>query len=164
MVQGYLNAKIFKNGPGSYTIRDYGKCLTVRFDSKINQPDLIRSTNVLGYRMEPQGLYISLAPGTKEATIVLSDKAGLTSNGVSRPYLSKASGWVNRFEVQHKEIKIDYQGHGKGKIEISNLKPKTLYQLSSNVPNGFPVSKESDQKGVLSIKGGQTGTIKITWQ
>ena len=164
MVQGYLNAKIFRDAPGRYTIQNYGKCLTVRLDSKNKRPDLIRSVNVLGFLVEPQGLYISLAPGKKKATIVLSDTAVLSKNETRRPYLRKASGWVTHFEVKKNLIRIDYEGHGEGKIEVSGLKPDKTYKLSRNAQNGFPVSKKSNEKGMLSIGGVHTGTIEISWQ
>ena len=164
MVHGYLNAKIFEGVPGTYTIKDYGKCVTLRIDSKQKRPDLMRSINVLGYWEQPQGMYISLTPGKKEATIVLSDKTGSSNHETKRPYLSKASGWINGFEVKNNRIQIDYQGHGKGKIELSALKPDHTYQITGNAGTDFPASHQSNEKGVLLIEGVRSGTIEITWQ
>ena len=164
MVHGYLNAKVFRDAPGRYTIQNYGKCLTIRLDSKNKLPDLIRSVNVLGFLVEPQGLYISLAPGKKKATIVLSDTAVLSNDETRQPYLKKATGWVTHFEVNKNLIRIDYKGHGEGKIEVSALKPDKTYKLSGSALNGFPALQKSNEKGMLSIGGVHTGTIEISWQ
>ena len=163
MVHGYLNAKIFRNAPETYTIENYGKCLTVRLNSKNKQPDLTRSVNVLGFSAEPQGLYISLAPGKKEAIIVLSDTEAVSAKKALQPYLRKASGWVTHFEKKENLIKMDYQGHGKGSIELSGLKPDTTYKLSGHARNGSPVLQKSNEKGTLLIKGVQTGSMEISW-
>ena len=63
-----------------------------------------------------------------------------------------------------KLIRIDYQGHGEGKIEVAGLKPDRPYELSGNARNGFPVWQKSNGKGTLSIGGVQSGTIDISWQ
>ena len=163
MVHGYLGAKIFRNAPETYTVQNYGKCLTVRLHSKNKQPDLTRSVNVLGFVVEPQGLYISLAAGKKEATVVLSHTDAASAKKARQPYLRKASGWVTHFEVKENIIQMDYQGYGKGSIELSGLKPGKTYKLSGPARNGSPERLKSNEKGMLLIKGVQTGPIEISW-
>ena len=164
MVQGYLAVKIFRDAPGRYTIRNYGKCLTMRLDTKNQRPDLTRSVNVLGFFSGPQGLYVSLAPGKNEATLVLSDTTVSSKNETPQPHLRKASAWVAHFDATERLIRIDYEGHGEGKIEVAGLMPDGPYELSGNARNGFPVMQKSDEKGTLSIGVVQSGTIKISWQ
>ena len=71
---------------------------------------------------------------------------------------------MTHFEVNENLIRIDYKGHSEGKIEVSALKPDKTYKLSGSARNGFPVLQKSNEKGVLSLGGVQTGTIEISWQ
>ena len=98
-----------------YIIEDYGHCLTMRFDSDRRIPNLLRSENVLGYTREPQGLYVSLAPGKRKAMIVLSESTPSPFDG-RRAYLKKATGWVRDFLPGEGGLKLNYKGFGKGRI------------------------------------------------
>ena len=159
----YLNTKIFRAGPGIYTLRDYGECLTVRMTLDQGRPDLNRSVNVLGFSKAPDGFYVSLAPGKKEATIVLTDPMSQSKNGEPKPYIQKASGWVTHFEVKENLIRMDYKGLGTGKLELSNLQPNRIYALAGNGLNSKDILVKSNEKGHLTIKSVRTGFIEVTW-
>ena len=126
-------------------------------------PDLNRSINVLGFSIDPQGIYISLAPGGKEATLVLTDPMVSTKDGKRIPYVQKASGWVTRFEVNGNLIRMNYQGLGNGKLELSNLHPDRIYALAGNGLNSSDILVKSNEKGNLAIRSVRTGTLEVTW-
>jgi hypothetical protein len=160
MANGYLSAKIYNDEPGRYIIEDYGACLTFRFDLDSRLPDLSLSENVLGFCKEPQGLYVSLMPGKKKAVIAMSNETDSTSYG-KRPYLRKASGWVNNFEIGEKLLKLDYEGFSTGRVEIGGMKPRTLFKINGTAIKKDGFTLESNEKGILSIKNIRTGNLEI---
>ncbi len=160
MANGYSSAKIYNDEPGRYIIEDYGACLTFRFDSDSRLPDLSLSENVLGFCKEPQGLYVSLMPGKKKAVIAMSNETDSTIYG-KRPYLRKASGWVNNFETGEKLLKLDYKGFSTGSVEIGGMKPGTLFKINGTAIKKDGFTLESNEKGILSIKNIRTGNLEI---
>jgi len=143
MMQGFLNVKIFKNKAGSFVIKDYNHCLTVRFDHKDSVPDLSKCHNVIGFSKQSKGLYVSLKPDTNNATIALltdSDKK------THIPYIERADGWVKDFKVNNDSIQLDYQGFGKGMVQMAGLKKKHVYTVNQKQ------QVKSDSKGNLRIQ------------
>ncbi len=162
MVHGYLNVKLLRDGDHRYIVRDYGNCLTLRFDTNDRLPDLSRSVNVLGYFISSQGLYVSLMPGKPEAIVALSEKA-LLPEGKPHPYLQNASGWVTDFTVKDNLIRIVYRGFGNGRITLAGLPPQRTYALSGNGFKGCPILIKSNDRGELAIECARTGTLDVSW-
>jgi len=162
MVNGYLNAELLKDGDNRYIVRNYGKCLTVRFGSHDRLPDLSRSVNVLGYSVGSQGLYVSLMPGKPEAIVVLSEK-GVLPDGKLNPYVRNAGGWVTHFEVKENLIRIAYRGFGNGKLTLAGLPPDRTYALSGSGFNGCAILIKSNDRCELTIECARTGTIEVSW-
>lgn len=159
MVRDYLNVKIYGQGNDKFSIMDYGNCLTMRFDNINKIPNLTQCENVLGYVNEPQGLYVSLAPGKKKAIITLSDKI---KNGVSAktlPYIKKATGWITNFESNSDKVKFNYKGYGMGSVEIVDLKPKKVYKVNGSGVKSKFFNVESDNNGVILIDGIVNGEL-----
>ena len=161
MAKGYLSARIYNEETGRYIIEDYGECLTFRFDLGSRVPDLSLSENVLGFIKEPQGLYVSLTPGKKRAVIVMSNEIDSTNLRYKRPYLRKASGWVNSFEMGKELLKLDYKGFSIGRIEIGGMEPKTLFKINGAAIEKDGLTLKSDEKGILSINNIKTGNLEI---
>ncbi|RJQ56064.1 MAG: polysaccharide deacetylase [Desulfobacteraceae bacterium] len=162
MVHGFLTAKIFRAGPMTYIVRDYGSCLTFRMDEEGSRLDLTRSVNVLGCLQDPRGLYISLVPGRNEAILVFQDASA--GKGVeSRPAIRRASGRVSRFMVWENKIAIDFTGWGKGKIEVDGLLPHALYAISGDGLDGGSGLRRAGPGGILMIDCIRSGTIEISW-
>ncbi|MFQ5963613.1 MAG: polysaccharide deacetylase [Candidatus Scalinduaceae bacterium] len=161
MAKGYLSTKIYKEGQGRYIIKDYGECLTFRFDLDSRSPDLSLCENVLGFIKEPQGLYVSLMPGKKRAVIVMSNEIDLTNLHSKRPYLRKASGWVNSFDMEKGLLILDYKGFGTGRIEIGGMESKTSFKINGTAIKKDGLSLESDERGILSINNIRTGNLEI---
>lgn len=157
MVQGYLGATLQQDAPDQYTISDYGDCLTVRFDDEQRIPDLMRSEGVLGFARLPQGLYVSLMPGRKKASLVMQREPA----GAGRPYIREAAGWITDFQVKDKRIRLSYKGFGKGMLGIGGLPPKQAYRVAgSALPlSGNTVATDAD--GVLFVKGITTGNLEM---
>jgi hypothetical protein len=122
-----------------------------------------RSVNVIGFSVDPQGLYVSLAPSKNEAIIVLSESTAPPKSTIVRPYIQKASGWVTRFETNGDGTRMDYKGFGKGKLELSGLQPNRPVALSGSGLNGSTRWVKPDEKGVLTIGNVKNGSIEITW-
>jgi polysaccharide biosynthesis protein PelA len=161
MAKGYLSAKIYIDEPGRYIIEDYGACLTFRFDSDSRVPDLSHSENVLGFYKESQGLYVSLMPGKERAVIVMTNEIESTNLHNKRPYLRKASGWVNEFEIGEKLLKLDYKGFSTGRVEIGGMKPRTSFKINGTAIKKNCLTLESNEKGILSFNNISTGNLEI---
>lgn len=69
-VKGFASGRIERLGPGSWRIRNYGACRTLRFDDRRESVDLSRSSNVVGFRQDGSTLYVHLGPGD-EARVTL---------------------------------------------------------------------------------------------
>jgi hypothetical protein len=99
-------------------------------------------------------------PGKKKAVIAMSNETDSTSYG-KRPYLRKASGWVNNFEIGEKLLKLDYEGFSTGRVEIGGMKPRTLFKINGTAIKKDGFTLESNEKGILSIKNIRTGNLEI---
>jgi hypothetical protein len=161
MVRGYLDTEISRSGPGLYIVRNYGACLTLRFDDPDLEPVLSGCENVLGYSRQPQGLYVSLAPSADRAVLkMVSAKAGRTDPA---PYLIKASGWVQTFKHGKNRLDIHYKGFGRGRIEIGGLpRKRTVRVTGSGLPDGA-VRKTTDPSGVLTLTPVTSGALRFLW-
>jgi hypothetical protein len=164
MVMGYLNARIFRGEKGEWVIKDYGPCLTVRFDRPGLEPDLQSSRGVLGYTREPQGVYVSLAPGRDRAVVVMKKKEnGSKDLPGGTPYLRKATGWVSGFQLEHHRIRIEYQGFGRGWIELGGLRPLKDHKIRGSAVGEEKRRIRSDKTGVLTVEPVKSGGLDITW-
>ncbi len=161
MARDYLEAKIYENEPGVYRIENYGKCLTVRFDNASKLPDIARSSNVIGYANDPQGLYVSLAAEKDHAVIVFNNKNADAETRVGVPYIKRASGWIYDFETSGKEIKFDYKGFGTGSIVVNGVAPNALYKISGEAVEAGGIKVMSNNKGHLVIDVVKTGGLEI---
>lgn len=162
MVQGYMNAEIYTTGPGRYEIRNYGACTTIRFDDDSLRVDLALSENILGFVKEPQGLYVSLAPG-RDRAVVRVREAEPAGRAPAAPYLQKAAGWVDGFEQESGRVFLEYRGFGTGPVEIGGLEPDRTYQVFGSALEGSPARLNSDAEGVLRVPSVAAGTLEITW-
>ena len=143
MMQGYLQAEIFRNDQGHFLIKNYHHCLTVRFDHMSGLPDLRHSKNVTGFSQQPQGLYVSLKPNTSEATIAFLSASDITQN---IPYIESATGWVMKSNVSGNSILIEFQGFGSGTIQMAGLKKRHQYTVNQKH------QVTTDSKGKVKIQ------------
>lgn len=159
-VQGYLEAEIHPAGSGRYEVRSYGACTTIRFEDAALGVDLDRSENVLGWIQEPQGLFVSLAPDRDRAIVQMTKEASAPED---RPYLFKATGWVNRLEREAGRIELRYRGFGEGSITIAGLAPNRLCTVSGSALGGEGLQRKTDSKGMLTVSSVITGALNIAW-
>lgn len=156
MMQGFISARIYQEGHGQYLVKNYGQCLTFRFAADAPAPDMKKSKNVLGYNRLPQGLYVSLVPGTDMAVIVL----GASATSPALPYLKKANGLVTSFAVKNGIIRIEYEVFNKCHLEIAGLPGGKNYQVTGTATNN-KMSVRSSLSGVLQIVGLTSGRVEI---
>lgn len=160
IVQGYLKASFTQVGPSQFIVKNYGKCTTVRFDSKRRIPDLSKCKNVIGYSVEPERLYVSLKPRAKEAIIYLSD----TDTPSALPHVYNAQGWITDFTRKANSLTAVYRGFGEGKIQFGGLKPKTSFVISGSATGNKKIESPSDNDGRLTVSGIKTGHLIISWK
>jgi polysaccharide biosynthesis protein PelA len=163
IIDGYLKTTVDQVGSGRYRIRDYGACLTVRFDGRKSLPDLSQSENVIGFSATPQALYVSLSPGKKEAHIVMAPDTSISRSSKSIPFVKEATGWVTSIEKIKDNMAFDYRGFGKGKIEIGGLSPKQKFQITGDSIGTEERRTASDERGALRIDNLKTGRVEIKW-
>ncbi|WP_319778975.1 polysaccharide deacetylase [Maridesulfovibrio sp.] len=156
MVNGCLAAKVDKISSDRFVFQDYADCLSIRLDGMEKVPDLAKCRNVLGYDIQPEGIFVHLRPGTKRAELALTvDK---TVNG-NLPYLKNASGWVRNFERTAKGVRFDFDCFSKGRFELGGLLPDRKYRVVRK--EDLPLEISSSNDGVLGVNGVVSGTVEI---
>jgi len=163
MMEGYLKVQLFKDDSQRYIIKDYGKCLTIRINQEDKIPDLSRSVNVLGYVLDPQGLYVSLIPGRDKAIIALAD-ISKRKRVEGLPYLRRATGWINTMQLFRNRVKLKYRGFGSGKIELGGMPPEANIDLTGSAIGNKSIQLTSNEKGYITITDVVSGNIEISWQ
>lgn len=118
MVQGYLTGKMERLGPDHFSIADYQDCLSVRLDGMDKVPDLSRCKNVIGYDVQPQGIFVHLRPGTDRAELVLTKN--LKING-SSAYIKNSSGWIKEFKATPRGARFILECFSKGKVALGGF-------------------------------------------
>jgi len=156
MVNDFIRATVFEDGTGRFVVRNYGRCLTIRLDNLSLKPDLAQCRNVIGYVADPQGLYISLAPGQNEAVIRMGDRPGPVP-----PHVQRAAGWVEGFFRQQRRLDFSFKGFGKGPIELAGLPPAASVKVFH--PHGKVDDVRTDAEGKLIISPAQNGAYRIQW-
>ncbi|NDV22098.1 polysaccharide deacetylase [Desulfovibrio sp. JC022] len=156
MVNGCLAAKVGKLGTDRFVFRDYADCLSVRLDGMERVPDLAKCKNVLGYDIQPEGIFVHLRPGTARAEIVLS--ADMTVND-NFAYLKNGSGWVRNFERTAKGVHFDFECFSKGNFALGGLAPGRKYKVLRK--DGPPLELSSNGDGILQVNGVTTGFMEI---
>ncbi|WP_320174881.1 DUF2194 domain-containing protein [Maridesulfovibrio sp.] len=156
MVNGCLAAKVEKISPDKFVFTNYADCLSVRLDGMEKVPDLKKSTNVLGYDIQPEGVFVHLNPGSVRADLALTTDKKV--NG-SVPYLRNGSGWVRNFERTAKSVRFDFECFSKGKFELAGLIPNRKYKLIRK--DGSPQELMTDGEGILSVKDVASGPMEI---
>ena len=160
IVQGYLTAAISQDGPDHFVVRDYGRCATVRFDDPSRLPDLGRCSNVIGYTVEPQGLYISLIPDADEAIIHLAE----TGKPIPLPYLKKAPGWVTGISRDSGSLTLQYRGFDRGTLVLGGMQPGRSFTATGTALGNRRLQVSSDTEGSLAITDITTGDLMVSWQ
>ncbi len=156
MVNGSLAGKLEKISPDNFVFRDYADCLSVRLAGMDRIPDLAQCKNVLGYDIQPEGIFVHLRPGTVRAELVLTTDKGV-NNGFA--YLKNGSGWVRNFARTANGIRFDFDCFSKGRFELGGLEPNRQYKLiRKDTP---PLELPSSAKGVLSVEDVSSGTMVI---
>ncbi len=156
MVNGCLAARLEKISPNHFVFREYADCLSVRLDGMDTIPDLARCTNVLGYDVQPEGVFVHLCPGTARAELVLTtDKQA--NKGFA--YLKNGSGWVRHFKRTAKGIRFDFACFSKGCFELGGLEPNRAYKVIRK--DGSPIEVRSNAEGVLKVKDVSSGSMEI---
>jgi hypothetical protein len=162
IVKSWLDCRLFADPSGRrYQVDNYGQCLTVRFDEEKRIPDLGKSRNILGFKDDPHGLYVHLAPGGASAEIVFADPSKQASTDGFRPYLRQASGWVRDFRSTDRHIRFQFEGFGNGMIELAGMPPGTRWQPVGRTDTSPATIHEVDQQGALVLSKIKTGTVEI---
>jgi hypothetical protein len=72
-VRGFYSARLSRGANGTWTVRNYGACRTLRFDDTGAAVDLRASRNVLGFRREERRLFVHLEAGDEAVIALASD-------------------------------------------------------------------------------------------
>lgn len=126
------------------------QCRTLRWDDPARLPDLARSSGVLGYYVDPElkCLYVHL-DDSGAGRVVLREGAV-----PDRPYLQRATGYVNQWRPVAGSLAFEYRGNGPGWIELAGLLPNREYR---GTVAGVPQQWSTDGAGGLrlAIRGGR---------
>ncbi len=152
MVMDFTQATVERDGAAD-VISGYGTCLSVRYEDTSTLPDLTRCTNVLGYEVQPQGLFVHLKRGAGQARIVRA-----TSPDNRQPYLQSATGWVDDFSHSADTIRLRYEGFGNGTVTLAGL-PAGRAAIVAH--NGTARSLITSLTGTLTIGPVRSGTLGI---
>ncbi len=154
----YHKVRILRAGPGLYHVENYGQCLTLRLDAASPAPNLERSTNVLGYSRQKEGLFVSLAPGAARAVLSFETVARTSA---PLPYLSEATGYVSDFKSGKNAVTLSYKGFGAaGRIRLAGFAPGAELKASGPALAGA-VSVRADAAGFADVRGLRSGRLEV---
>ncbi len=157
MVNGYLGAEVHKISVNKFIFWNYADCLSVRLDGLDKVPDLAKCQNVLGYDIQPEGIFVHFTPGTMKAELVLTaDKKA----NARLPYLKNASGWVRNFERTGNGVRFELECFSKGKFDLGGLSPNRKYKLIRN--DGPPLEISTNSEGILEVGDVASGPMEIS--
>ncbi len=152
MVLDFASASIARDG-GTDIVRHYGNCLSIRYDDTERVPDLARCTNVLGYEVQPQGLFVHLRPGGDEARIVLRN-----GPGNAQPHIRSATGWIRNFHHDAHGLSLQYAGFGTGSISLGGLPGNAQVNVTTG---GTTTALTVSPQGILTLSGITTGDVEM---
>ena len=155
MVRGFLSARLAGVAPGVYAVEGYGDCLTVRFEPDGKVPDLARCENVLGYAIQPEGLFVHLAPGQARAVVSLTLPPG---SAQAAPYLERASGWVRDFAASPGGVRFTFTRHGRGRVVLAGLAPGSAWSVAAA---GGSASLTAGPHGRLELDRLPDGPVEV---
>ena len=133
----------------------YGDCLTVRFEPDGKVPDLARCENVLGYAIQPEGLFVHLAPGQARAVVSLTLPPG---SAQAAPYLERASGWVRDFAASPGGVRFTFTRHGRGRVVLAGLAPGSAWSVAAA---GGSASLTAGPHGRLELDRLPDGPVEV---
>lgn len=156
MVRGYLTGRVEKINAERFTVSNYGNCLSLRLDGKDRIPDLRRCSNVLGYDVRPEGVFVHLRPGEERAELVLATDKQINRNFL---YVRNGSGWVIDFQRTEVGARFVFDCFSTGRLSLGGLVPNAGYRVVRK--NASSVELESDGNGVLEIGNITSGPVEI---
>jgi hypothetical protein len=161
-VMDWANVRVSQAGPGAYLVENYGGCLSVRLDKESPEPDLVKCENILGFDVQPEGMYVHLVPGASKALLVLA-KPGEAPKPV--PYLKTASGIVRDFKATAEAIhaKLEF-AVSQGRISVGGLRPGAKLQAGGVSVGGKRLALVANALGVAELAGLTSGELEIRLQ
>lgn len=146
-VKGFLSTKIKHLGAKDFEITDTGELKTFRFDRTRDNPDYIRSKNVIGHMHYQGNLYVFL--GSANHTRIT-----LTAAEPTRVYLKKSNFIVKNFKVGLREITIEGRSLISPEITLANLPKNKKFIVSGK-------TFVSDSVGNLTIGPLEKGDLNL---
>lgn len=161
-VMDWTNVRVSETGPDSYLVENYGTCLSLRLEKDSLKPDLLKCENVLGFDVQPEGMYVHLAPEASKAVLVLA-KPGETPKPV--PYLKTASGIVRGFRASASVIQAKLEfAVSKGRLSIGGLNPGALLQVEGVAVGDKQVTFVANELGIAELADISSGELEIRLQ
>ncbi|SMF09163.1 hypothetical protein SAMN06295933_1670 [Desulfovibrio gilichinskyi] len=157
MVNGYLSGKIDIIDADHFVISDYDDCLSLRLDGADKVPDLANCKNIIGYDIEPEGIFVHLNPGTGKAELVLSSNIKV-NDGVA--YIKSGSGWIKDFKRSERGVRFIFECFNKGKIVVAGLKPDHKFKIVGNNFSAMEVT--SSNRGEVLLQDVTSGPLEIS--
>lgn len=157
MVNGYLGAEVQKISANKFVFWNYADCLSVRLDGPDKVPDLAKCQNVLGYDIQPEGIFVHLIPGTMKADLILTADKKVNDR---LPYLKNASGWVRDFERTANGVRFELECFSKGKFDLGGLRPNRKFKLIRK--DGPPLEISTNSEGILEVEDMTSGPMEIS--
>ena len=157
MVNGYLSGKIDIIDADHFVISDYNDCLSLRLAGVDKVPDLAKCKNIIGYDVEPEGIFVHLNPGTKKAELVLSSNFKVNEDFA---YIKSGSGWIKDFKRTERGARFIFECFNKGKIVVAGLKPDQKFKIVGNNFSALEVT--ANNKGEILVENVTSGPLEIS--
>lgn len=156
-VEDFYNLKLFQLPQNGFRIENEGHLKTIRFDSRMKEIDLKRSSGVIGYRVLKNNLYVYL-DDSKTHDVFFSNKKQ------QQPYFVLANFDVNNFVGNQKYFSFQKKGWLKGEAQVSGLLPNRKYNV---VDGQTKLVVQSNAEGMIELHfqshegNGQPTSVKI---
>ncbi len=152
ILEDSLRTQLGQTEEGATWVANSGNLRTIRYDKEARNPDLEKSSGVLGSYHFNGDLYVHL-DGKGEARILL------TTSPTTKVYLERFSHRTQKVKMDPKEISFLAEGQGPAELVLRNLTATHPYQISVG-DKSYKVT--TDAQGRLVWEGRLDGYDKTT--
>ena len=138
----FFEMKISRMGKNRFRLEGAPQMRTVRFDGEPRDPDIKRSTGVLGFKRELGSLYVSLDESASREIV-------FSKNARPAVWLEEANFEITRWREAGSGVHFEMQGLGGAQFTMRGLVPGETYRV---LGPGFDQRLDADAKGTLRVR------------
>lgn len=124
IVRDMIVTRLGRDAQGNIVVSNGGTMRTIRFDDVKQRPDMTKSSGVLGYNVAGNRLYVHLDDANLHRITLADNPAN------NRPYVERASHYINGWKVSGGNISFSFKGTGPASISLLGMDKSAGYKVS----------------------------------